>query len=74
MYTTFTDLGWGSQTQHKAKRISFSFSYIFNLIEMKFDMVMKEFKLNILRILNGLMIDTNKFYILILVYLTLVLI
>ena len=51
--TTFTDLdiAWGSQGQHKAKPAGFIFSQTFPLIRMKFDMMMKQFKLNILRLL-----------------------
>ena len=44
------DLAWGSQGQRKAKPIGFTFSHSLHLIKMKFDGVMKQFKLNILRL------------------------
>ena len=52
-YTTFTDLdlAYGSQGQPEVKLIGFIFSHDFHLIGMKLDMVMKQFKLNILRLL-----------------------
>ena len=53
-YTTFTDLDCAlvSQGQHTAKSIRFIFFFVhtFHLIRMKFDVVMKQFKLNILRL------------------------
>ena len=51
--TIFTDvdLVWGSQGQSKAKPVGFNFSYTFHLIRMKFDVVMKQFKLNIMILL-----------------------
>ena len=51
-YTTFTDLdlAWGSQGQCKAKHNGFIFSHTFHLIRMKFIVVMKQFKLNVLRL------------------------
>ena len=59
--TTFTELdrAWGSQGQHKAKPLGFIFSHTFQLIRMKIDV--------------GMMVDAIKFYILILVLLTLTL-
>ena len=52
-FSTFTDLdlAWGSQAQRKAKPISFILSHTFHLIRMKFDVMMKQFKLNVLRLL-----------------------
>ena len=49
-YTTFTDLdlAWESQGQPKAKPIGFTFFHTFHLIRMKFGVVMKQLKLNIL--------------------------
>ena len=49
-YTTFTDLEfvWGSQDEHKVKPIGILFWHTFQLLRIKFDMVMKQFKLNIL--------------------------
>ena len=41
----------GSWGQRKAKAIDFIFSHIFHLIRMKFDVVMKQCKLNILRLI-----------------------
>ena len=51
--TTLTDLdlAWGSQSRGKIKPIGFIFSHNCDLIRMKFDVVMKQFKLNILRLL-----------------------
>ena len=42
--TTFTDLdlGWGSQGQRKAKPLGFIFFHNFQLIRMKYDMVLKQ--------------------------------
>ena len=48
---TDLDLGWGVTGQHKAKPIGFIFSHPFHLTRMKFNVVMKQFKLNILRLL-----------------------
>ena len=47
--TTFSDLVlvWESQDQCKAKPTGFNFLHTFHLIRMKFDVVMKHFKLNI---------------------------
>ena len=42
--STDLDLAWGSQGQCKAKPIGFIFSHTFQLIKMKFDVVMKQFK------------------------------
>ena len=44
--TTFTDLdlGWLSQGQRKAKPLSFIFTHIFQLIRMKFDVVLTQFQ------------------------------
>ena len=52
-HTTFTDLDltWGSQSQCEAKAIGFIFSHTFYLIEIKFDVMMKQSKLNILTLL-----------------------
>ena len=49
-YTSFTDLHLclGSQGQRKAKPLGFIFVHIFQLIRMKFVMVLKQFSLNIL--------------------------
>ena len=49
-YTTFTDLDitLGSQGLCKAKPVGFFFLHTFKLIEMKFDIVLKQFKLNIM--------------------------
>ena len=48
LYTTFTDLDicWGSQGNCKAKPLSFNFSHVFQLIRVKFDIVLKLLKLN----------------------------
>ena len=48
-HTTFTDLDrfGGSQGQRKAKPIGFIFSHAFLFIRVKFDVMMKQFKLNI---------------------------
>ena len=48
-YGTFTDLDLGSHGQQKAKPFGFIFLHTFQLISMKFDMVLKQFKLNSLR-------------------------
>ena len=47
---TFTDLdiAWGSLGQLKAKPIGLVFSHTSQLIRMKFDAVMKQFRLNVL--------------------------
>ena len=53
-YTTFTDLdlAWGSRDPHKGKPIGLGFFlHTFHLMKMKFDMAMKQFKLNTLRLL-----------------------
>ena len=52
VYTIFTnlDLAWESQDQHKAKPAVFIFFCTFHLIII-FDVVMEQFKLNILRLL-----------------------
>ena len=52
-YTAFTDLdlAWRSQGQRKAKPIGLIFSHSFHLVRMKFGVVMKQFKLNIQRLL-----------------------
>ena len=49
VYTTFTDLGlaWRSQGQRKAKPVVFIFLCTSWLIRIKFDMVVKQFKVNI---------------------------
>ena len=47
----YFDRALWSQGQHKAKPVGFIFSRIFRLIRMKFDVLMKQFKLNILRLL-----------------------
>ena len=49
-YTTFIDIALtrGSQGQHKAKHICFIFSHSFDLVRIKFDVTIKQFKLNIL--------------------------
>ena len=44
------DLVWGSQGLCKAKPIGFIFSHTFDLIRMKSDVLMKQFKLNIMRL------------------------
>ena len=44
------DLAWGSQGYHKAKPIALIFAHRFHLIRMTFVVVMKRFKLNILRL------------------------
>ena len=53
LYSVFTDLDlvWGSIGQCKAKPNCLIFSHTFCLIRMKFDVVMKQFKLNTLRLL-----------------------
>ena len=53
IYTTFTDLdlAWTSQDQRKEKPTGLVFSHTFQLIRVKFDVVMKLIKLNILRLL-----------------------
>ena len=48
---TDLDLAWVSQDQCKAKPLGFIFSYTFQLIRMKFIIVLKQFKLNILILL-----------------------
>ena len=53
------DLSWASQGQRKAKPLGFIFFYTFQFIRMKFDVDMKQFKLNILRLLLSKII-TNK--------------
>ena len=47
--TTFSDLnvGWGSQGQLKVKAFGFIFSHTFYLIQMEYDLMLKQFKLNI---------------------------
>ena len=53
-YTTLTDfdLAWGSQGRRKAKYFGLIFSHTFQLIRMKFDIVLKQFKLNMLVLLS----------------------
>ena len=48
---TDLDLAWGSHGQHRAKPSGFIFSHTFHLIRIEFDVVVKQFKLNILRLL-----------------------
>ena len=52
-HTTFAylDFVWGSQGQSKAKPLGFTFSHFFQLIRMKFDMVLQQFKFNFLILL-----------------------
>ena len=52
-FITLTDLDlvWGSQVWHEVKPTGFIFSHTFHLSRMKFDVVMKQFKLNIVRLL-----------------------
>ena len=52
-YITFIDLdlAWGPQGQCKAKPLGFVFWHTFQLIRMKFDVVLKQFMLNILMLL-----------------------
>ena len=50
-FMPLTDHAWGSQGQHEAKPIGVFFSHSFDLIGMNFDVVMKQLKLNILRLL-----------------------
>ena len=49
-YTNLKDLdpGWGSQTRRKSKPVGFIILHTISLFRMKFDMVLKQFKLNIL--------------------------
>ena len=49
LYSTFIDLdlGWGLQCQRQSKPICFSVSHSFQLIMIKFDVVLKQFKLNV---------------------------
>ena len=49
-FTDF-DLAWGSQGQCKANPIGLIFLHSFHLIRMKCDVVMKQLKLNTLRLL-----------------------
>ena len=53
IYTAFTnhDFARGTQGQRKAKPIGYIFLHTFQLIRLKFDLVMKQLKLNILRLL-----------------------
>ena len=48
IYTTFSDFdfGWGSQSQWKAKPVSFILSHTFQLIRIKLVEVLKQFELN----------------------------
>ena len=48
--TIFSELGldWGSLGECKAKRVSFIFMYTFQLMWIKFGMVLKQFMLNTL--------------------------
>ena len=48
---TDLDLTFGSQGQHEAKPVSFIFSHTFHLIKLKFDVVIKQFMLNIVKVL-----------------------
>ena len=52
-YNTFSDLdlGWGSQSQWKAVPFDVIFSHTFQLIKMKLDVVLKQFKMNFLCLL-----------------------
>ena len=47
----YLDLVWGSQGQSKAKPVGFIFSVSFQMIRVKFDEGLKQFKLNILILL-----------------------
>ena len=49
-YATVSDLdhGWGSQGQRKANSVGFIFLHTFQLMRMKFDVVQKQFRLNVL--------------------------
>ena len=49
----------GSQDQRKANPVSFIFSHTFHLIRMKFDVVMEQFKLNMLRLLLSKIYETR---------------
>ena len=49
------DLGRVSHGQHKAKPLGFIFSHTFQLNEIKFGMIIKQFKLNVL----GLLLSEN---------------
>ena len=58
----YTDLyyTWGSR-QSKAKPIAFIFLHTFHLIRMKFDVLMKQYKLNIIRLLlNKIFVNVGK--------------
>ena len=44
------DLAWESQDYRKAKPVGYIFFHICHLIRLKSDVVMKQFKLNILRL------------------------
>ena len=48
-YITFADLdpGWNSQGQQRAKPLVFIFSHTFQMIKMKFDLLLKQFRLNV---------------------------
>ena len=52
-YATFSnlDLGWGLQGQRKAKPVGFIFSHTLQLVEIEFDVELKQFKLNILMLI-----------------------
>ena len=52
-YADFTDvdLAWGSQGQLEAKAIGLIFLHPFHLIRINFEVVMKQFKVNVLRLL-----------------------
>ena len=49
-FTLTLTLPWG-QAQHEAKSIGFIFSHTFHLIRMKFDVVLKQFKMNFMSLL-----------------------
>ena len=52
-YTSFSDfgVGWGSRGQSKAKHVNLIFLHTFQLIRMKFKLVLKQFMLNFLVLL-----------------------
>ena len=47
-FFTDLDLAWGSQGQSKAKPLGFIYLHTYQFIRVKFEKVLKQFKLNIL--------------------------
>ena len=61
-FTMFSnlDLGWESQDQHKADPVGFIFWHTFQLKGMKFSVVVKQFKLEIVRLLLGEIVKSRQ--------------